>query len=70
MIALLFLAGCSAMPGEKLSSVAAQPTITPVSDQATISTQAQPDVTVSHLKAKPFTPGKADPEYRVGEGDV
>jgi protein involved in polysaccharide export with SLBB domain len=27
-------------------------------------------VTVSHLKAKPFKPGKAEVEYRVGEGDV
>jgi polysaccharide export outer membrane protein len=70
VIALLFLAGCSAMPGEGLTSVASQTTITPVADQTTITREAAPDVTVSHLKAKPFKPGKPDAEYRVGEGDV
>ena len=70
VVALLVLAGCAAMPAEGVTGFSSQTKITPVSDQGTISSQAQPDMTVSQLKAKPFTPGKADPEYRVGEGDV
>lgn len=70
VIALLFLAGCSATPGEGMSSAATQTTITPVSDQSIINRAEQPEMTVSHLKAKPFKPGKPEAEYRVGEGDV
>jgi polysaccharide export outer membrane protein len=70
VIALLLLAGCAAVPGETVGSATALSNITPVSDQTTKGVQALPEVAVSHLKAKPFKPGKADPEYRVGEGDV
>lgn len=70
MIALAMLAGCSAMPGEKLGSAAPLATITPVSAEGADEAKATPQVAVSHLRAKPFKPGKEDPEYRVGAGDV
>jgi polysaccharide biosynthesis/export protein len=70
MIALTFLAGCSAMPAGGLGDAPALTTITPVSAESTEPRAAAPDVSVSHLKAKPFKPEKADPDYRVGEGDV
>lgn len=70
LVALVLLAGCSAMPGEGPGSATALTKITPVSGEGANAMQALPDVTVSQLKAKPFKPGKAEAEYRVGEGDV
>ena len=73
VLALLLLTGCSAMPGKELGSVEPVTRITPVSDENVGDTAAMPStqsIAVSHLKAKPFKPGKVEPEYRVGEGDV
>jgi polysaccharide export outer membrane protein len=69
-VALLFLAGCSAVPGAGPDSAPALTTITPVSAGGTDAGAPAPEVSVSQLRAKPFKPEKADPEYRVGEGDV
>jgi polysaccharide biosynthesis/export protein len=69
LIALVFLAGCSAMPGAGPGGAPALTTITPVSAESSVAA-ATPELSVSTLRAKPFKPGKADPEYRVGEGDV
>lgn len=69
LIALFFLAGCSAMPDGGLGGAKALTSITPVSAESTAAA-AVPAMDISTLRAKPFKPGKADPEYRVGEGDV
>lgn len=69
LIALLFLAGCSAMPDGGLGGAKALTSITPVSAESTAAA-AVPAMDISTFRAKPFKPGKADPEYRVGEGDV
>lgn len=69
LVALFFLAGCSAMPDGGLGGAKALTSITPVSAESTAAA-AVPAMDISTLRAKPFKPGKADPEYRVGEGDV
>ena len=70
IIALLLLTGCAAMPdaGGKRSSVLTN--ITPASAAGADLRIHPSDMNVTHLKAKPFKPGKMEPEYRVGEGDV
>lgn len=70
LVALLFLTACSAAPGDKPMNAASLTTIMPVSAQAGGASATSPDASVSHLRAKPFTVGKEDPEYRVGSGDV
>jgi polysaccharide export outer membrane protein len=70
LLALVLLTGCASMPGKELGSAAPLTRITPVSSEEVGDTQTPPSVAVSHLKAKPFKPGKVEPEYRVGEGDV
>jgi polysaccharide export outer membrane protein len=69
-VALLLLTACSATSGDKPLSANALMTITPVSSKGAEVSPPTPDVAISHLKAKPFTVGKEDPEYRLGAGDV
>jgi polysaccharide export outer membrane protein len=70
LVALLVLSGCTATSGDSSLNSTAVSTITPVSAQGSDASAPAPDVTVSHLRAKPFTTGKEDPDYRVGPGDV
>ena len=70
VLALLLLTGCAATSGKELGSAAPLTHITPVSSEDVGDAPATPSVSVSQLKAKPFKPGKIEPEYRVGEGDV
>jgi polysaccharide export outer membrane protein len=70
VIAMLLLAGCSAMPGGSPDGTSALTNITPVAADGSDLRAAAPEVSVSTLRAKPFKPGKMEPEYRVGEGDV
>lgn len=70
LLVMFFLAGCSAMPAATLGGASALTTITPVSAEGSEAAAAAPAMNVATLRAKPFKPGKADPEYRVGEGDV
>jgi polysaccharide export outer membrane protein len=70
MLTLFLLMGCSAMPDGGGDRSRALSQITPVAAEGPGMHVAAPGMTVSSLHARPFKPGKMEPEYRVGEGDV
>jgi polysaccharide biosynthesis/export protein len=69
LIALL-LTGCASMPDAGGERALARTNITPVAAAGDDRSIAAPEMNITHLKAKPFKPGKMEPEYLVGEGDV
>jgi polysaccharide export outer membrane protein len=70
LLALFVLTACSATSGDQTLGAISQTTITPVSAQGGEPPAAASGLEVSRLRAKPFTAGKEDPEYRIGPGDV